>query len=480
MPTIRKCEKCGGDLQYNPKEHTYTCPYCGAVYEEDKQDVLIKINLNGQELEDAGAEGISVKITKPDAEQSPADQPSTIAGMTPEEIRTLPKEEVRRRLAEYRKTHPTSSGCGLFIFFAIFALVIGLIVFLSNLKCDTDTSKSTTTTVSVTVNGRETRLDQITQAEDFSEGLAAVSGSGGWGYFDTNGNMVIPLQFDEAGPFSEGMAAVRSGSRWGYINRDGLLVITYQFNDAESFSDGMAGVEIGSKWGYVDKTGKLVIPTRFYKTKKFSGGIGVVYDSKDYYQLVDKTGRVLRKFYVWEPDDPSEGLVGAGTSGDDSGYSYFDSTGRKVIANKEFNDVKAFHGGLAAVRTQKGWGFINKSGVFIIPPKYENVHDFSDGLAAVQTEREGDWAFIDGTGKVVLQLATSERVGDFSEGALAVYEQKSDTWGYIKKDGSWLIVPQFKQAEQFHDGWAMVRVGTSYQNYVNQAGKLMFPVYKRD
>ncbi len=479
MPTIRKCEKCGGDLQYNPKEHIYTCPYCGAVYDEDKQDVQIKINLNGQELEDAGSQGISVKITKPEGDTT-TDQPSTIAGMTPEEIRTLPREEVKRRLEEYRKAHGIkSSGCGLFMFFAIFALVIGLIVFLSNLKCDSDTSKSTTTTVSVTVNGRETRLDQISQATDFSEGLAAVSGSGGWGYFDTNGAMVIPLQFDEAGPFSEGMAAVRSGSRWGYINRDGLLVISYQFNDAEPFSDGMAGVEIGSKWGYVDKTGKLVIPTRFSKAKKFSGGMGVVYDSKDYYQLLDKTGRVLKKFYVWEPDDPSEGLVGAGTA-EDNDYSYFDATGRRVIASKDFRDVKAFHGGLAAVRAQKGWGFINKSGAFVIQPIYDTVHDFSDGLAAVQTEREGDWAFIDGTGKVMLQLTTSERVGDFSEGALAVYDQKSDTWGYIKKDGSWLIIPQFKDAGEFHDGWAMVRVGTSYQNYVNQAGKLMFPVYKRD
>jgi hypothetical protein len=479
MPTLRKCEKCGGDLQYNPKEHTYTCPYCGAVYDEDKQDVQIKINLDGQELEEAGAQGISVKITKPEGETE-ADQPSLIAGMTPEEIRTLPREEVRRRIAEYNAAHGIKNqGCGLLIgVIAFIAAITALTIFLSNLKCDTDASKSTTSTVSVTINGREMRLDELSEATDFSEGLAAVSEVGVWGYFDTTGKMVIALDYDECKPFSEGLAAVRQASRWGFINREGKLVISCQFNQVDSFSDGMAGVEIGSKWGYIDSSGRLVIPTRYYKAKKFSGGMGVVYDSESYYQLLDKSGRLLKKFYVWEPDDPSEGLVGAGTT-EDNAYSYYDNTGRRVIYNKEFRDVKAFHGGLAAVRTDKGWGFINKSGVFVIPPRYNAVHDFSDGLAAVQTERDSDWAFIDATGRTILQLTTSEHVGDFSEEALAIYDQKSDRWGYIGKNGQWLIPPQFKEANEFHQGWAHVRVETSYENYVNAAGKLMFPVRKR-
>lgn len=41
--------------------------------------------------------------------------------------------------------------------------------------------------------------------------------NGKWGYIDTRGNIIIPLQFEEADQFSEGMAAVKVAGKWGYI-----------------------------------------------------------------------------------------------------------------------------------------------------------------------------------------------------------------------------------------------------------------------
>ena len=49
-------------------------------------------------------------------------------------------------------------------------------------------------------------------ADDFSEGLAAVSqpGTGVYGYIDACGRVVIPFQFEQAREFHDGLAAVRS------------------------------------------------------------------------------------------------------------------------------------------------------------------------------------------------------------------------------------------------------------------------------
>ena len=44
---------------------------------------------------------------------------------------------------------------------------------------------------------------QYEDADSFSQDLAAVKKNGKWGYIDTEGNTVIPFQFDYAFPFSE-------------------------------------------------------------------------------------------------------------------------------------------------------------------------------------------------------------------------------------------------------------------------------------
>lgn len=478
MPKQNVCDKCGGTLQHNATEHTYTCPYCGAVYEDDKQKgIQININLNGDQVENIDTDGVHITVDQGDGSDS-SEPHSMIAGMTPEEIRTLPREEVKRRLMEYRKTHPStaSGGCVALIVAGIF-LFVGFIIFMSTLKCDSDTSRSASTTISTTVNGIEVRFDELTGAQDFSEGLGAINAMGDWGYTDTTGRMVIPISFDEAKPFHEGMAAVRQASRWGYINNVGTLVINYQFNEAKDFSEGMAAVQIGSKWGYINNQGSLIIPTKYREAGSFVGGMAYVATVDSKYLVIDKTGRTIKQLNSSIREDPSEGFIFASF---ENGYGYMDATGKILLLGKRSWDGHPFHQGLAAVRTDNGWCFINKQGVVVIPPQFAAVHDFSDGWAAVQFETEGDWAFIDGTGKVMMQLATSEAIEDFSEGVLAIKDQKSDLWGYIGKNGAWVLPPQYRDAGPFKQGWAHVRVEDWHENYVNKNGTFMFPIHKKN
>lgn len=69
----------------------------------------------------------------------------------------------------------------------------------------------------------------IEDAEDFSEGLAAVAQNDKWGFINTQGEIVIPCNYEDAKSFSEGLAKVKQNGKWGLINTKGeeILPVVY-------------------------------------------------------------------------------------------------------------------------------------------------------------------------------------------------------------------------------------------------------------
>ena len=90
--------------------------------------------------------------------------------------------------------------------------------------------------------------------------------------------------------------------------------------------------------------------------------------------------------YEWFQEDASEKY----------GYKH---NGHVVIPAK-YDDASSFREGLAAVKINNKYGFIDKTGTVVIPAKYEAVWSFSEGLAAVYIA--GKWGYIDKTGTVVI------------------------------------------------------------------------------
>ena len=108
-----------------------------------------------------------------------------------------------------------------------------------------------------------------------------------------------------------------------------------------------------------------------------------------------------------------------------------------------------------AVRVGNLWGFIDLIGHWIAEPLYSYLLPFRDGLARVEREladsksksasfldqfvNEKEVAYIDKTGRVVLQLPDDvEESHDFYEGLSRAYNCRGQ-WGYIDKTGSWAI-----------------------------------------
>ncbi len=106
----------------------------------------------------------------------------------------------------------------------------------------------------------------------FSDGKMPVKGADGWGYLGTDGNMVIPCQFQAAFPFSEGFASVMMDDKAYYIDRNmDYLPVEAGYGNlvfASTFSGNEAVVYSGNSYtpkGYViNRRGRIV---RSYKVK---------------------------------------------------------------------------------------------------------------------------------------------------------------------------------------------------------------------
>ena len=80
---------------------------------------------------------------------------------------------------------------------------------------------------------------------------------------------------------------------------------------------------------------------------------------------------------------------------------------------KKYDWKDKYYEGLAWVKLNGKWGFIDKTGKEVIPIKYDGAWYFSEGLASVKLNDK--WGFIDKAGKEVTPIKYDMAIS-FSEG----------------------------------------------------------------
>ncbi len=361
-------------------------------------------------------------------------------------------------------------------------------------------------------------LNYYIGAQDFSEGLAAVCGgdyqiydekSGRptygddckWGFIDKTGKEVIPFKYDHCIPFSEGLAPVMLDGRWGYVDKTGKEVIWLEEGMGEPFKEGLGRVVYAKnfgfdEFGFIDKTGKVITTKRYTDAENFSEGLALVRSiiNNDYlYGFIDKTGREVIPVKFNGALSFSEGMAvaqqgeccgfidktgkfvlgmyaGCGPFSEgmalvmnyEDKYGYIDKTGKFIIPlTKNFyisQDIylHTFREDFTIIGYDK-YAYIDKTGKQITPLKYNIVHPFSEGLAAVGIKEETDyldkWKFgyIDKTGKEIIPLIYdsinySTDVCDFKEGVAIV--KLNEKYGIMKKPLTSMKISEDKVPEK--------------------------------
>jgi hypothetical protein len=307
---------------------------------------------------------------------------------------------------------------------------------------------------------------------EFHDGLLEIAVSDGR-YIDRTGKVVIDKVFYRGWDFSEGLAvAMRKGENlWGYIDTSGEFVIsprfeTYPNGYVSSFSEGVAMVEVKGRVGYIDRSGEFVIKPQFLDGTSFSDGMArVVTDGPCFYFPEGGCGLANPR------------SVGGQEGGNSScKFTFIDKTGR-VITQQRFEDAHDFSEGLASVRIGELWGFIDKAGKVVIPPTFEYAGAFSSGLALIREGELSGYADKSGTIVVVPQYEYAE---GFSEGFAVVGDGEDHYW-YIDGRGRQTIREEFATASPFFKGVAHVDLlskdGIERHAYIDRTGRHIFTYY---
>ncbi|BBE17850.1 hypothetical protein AQPE_2009 [Aquipluma nitroreducens] len=133
--------------------------------------------------------------------------------------------------------------------------------------------------------------------------------------------------------------------------------------------------------------------------------------------------------------------------------------------SKLYDNVISFSFGLAVVKSNKKYGFIDHSGEIIIPLIYDSANSFHEGLALVSAK---DWkGFIDRNGNKIIDVGESNYTESFSEGLAVVSDYWGNFFGYIDSLGNTRISLKYNFAESFSCGLAKVDVAgtTSFINH---------------
>ena len=263
-------------------------------------------------------------------------------------------------------------------------------------------------------------------------------------------------------------------------------------------ADPLYRFERNGKAGYIDRSGKIVIPP----TLKVAGNFGCEFH-EGLLEIGIRQGRYIdasqqlafpENLYVGS--EFSEGLATARRR-DETRWGYVDRSGTFLIAPRFSSSPRPFQDGLARVRIDENFGYIDHTGTVVIRPQFADASDFSDGMARVVVDGpcmytpDGPcgfenpiyaggkppkasackFAFIDKASRIITD-ERYENARSFAEGLAPV--QKNGRWGFIDKSGKLAIAYRFEDAQPFSDGLALVQVNGSY-GYVDHQGKLAIP-----
>ncbi len=220
--------------------------------------------------------------------------------------------------------------------------------------------------------------------------------------------------YDTVYPFCEGLAAVCKNDKWGYINKFGEVIIPIKYDETyyEGFKFGLVWLQENDDFCFFDILGNFQFKLQLQDCRQVTyfceGFIRVsysVYFGHECWVYIDKNG--CERFpikdrlaidsssigmLIQEADDFCDGI--AWVKQWNGVCSFFNSRFKKMgpwdgVYFENFSEGAA----IFMNRHTDKYGFLDKQCEVMIPPKYDQVENFSNGLARVKLN--GKWGFID-------------------------------------------------------------------------------------
>ncbi len=249
----------------------------------------------------------------------------------------------------------------------------------------------------------------------------------------------IKLDVDQIGAIVNGTCIVRKGNSEALIDINGKVIVPwgkYDFNDGSSkdfqFFTTLLGVKdlnSGSQ-GFINTKGQVVVPMQYFSVSPFGSTKIAQIGTKDRKTIyIDSRGNILPYHSNY-----------LATSADLENY-YNTSILPKLFLFRASASPVPYYGKVTQ-NTPPAVGYATIQQKVVVPVKYLNGHEFSEGRAAVAKADEFGfvkWGFIDETGKEVIPFIFENIPGDFHDGLALVKPASKDKkfdYAYIDRQGN--------------------------------------------
>ena len=332
-----------------------------------------------------------------------------------------------------------------------------------------------------------TKGQEVIPCDKVREGLAGnesgeyiVKKNSKYGVIDKDLNIIIPFEYDDIYGFSEGLASVIKNGKLGFIDKANRLIIPYEydcpdlsFSGAPYFSEGLVAIKKDGKWGYINKSNKVVIPFIYDIADDFHGGLAIVTNDDVDHQCIDMTGKIIQPSWCEYVND------GIYRTSNEYGQEFvlfnkygiigkFDTSWNN--AGVEYYDGEKFDGYLFVGRNNKS-GVIDYNGKEIIPIIYELINhcDYPNHQFIIAKSGSSKTLF-DTSGNMI--VSPDYEIKSSAESIVKV--RKDDLYGYIDKSGKIVSPCIYDEAEDFHNGFAIVCKGGLW-GVIDKSGKETIP-----
>ena len=235
-----------------------------------------------------------------------------------------------------------------------------------------------------------TRYQKV-DADKISAGLLPVMRNSHVGYLNMQGREVIPVMYDVlndgqgwARPVSEGRIVVKQGGHYGVIDTANRTVVPFSaaISDIDDYRGGMARVRKNKAISWLDKEGNIK-NANTQSTNTQNAGV-----KKDNSKSND--GKSAKNSRVNDRTAASKSEVKPSARANST---------QKNSASIPINRFTTLQ-----PRQQDGrWGFVDDNNVTMITYSFDEVRPFSEGLAGVRIDAE--WGFINLGGELVIPFS---------------------------------------------------------------------------
>ena len=202
---------------------------------------------------------------------------------------------------------------------------------------------------------------QKVDADKISGGLLPVLRNGRVGYVNMQGRETIPAMYDMlkesqgwARPVSEGRIVVKQNGHYGVIDTANKTIVPFAaaISDIDDYRGGMTRVRKNQAISWLDKNGK---PTR---------------DPNSNSKADSQTSTTNENVKEIQQSAPSSPFTTLQPRQQDGRWGFVDDNNVTMITYS-FDEVRPFSEGLAGVRIDNEWGFVNLGGELVIPFRFD-------------------------------------------------------------------------------------------------------------